>query len=74
MDLHSRLATLHYERYDDLANLAIELHGLESQLQQIVSAREIPATATTLSGAGQRPQLWEYADGVDVVVWLGGLV
>ncbi len=69
-DLHSRLATLHYERYDDLANLAIHLHEVRGELQQVVSAREVPGIQTTAPGAGQRPGLTDYADGIDVVGWL----
>ena len=72
-ELHSRLATLHYERYDDLADLAIDLHGLRDELQQVVSAREVPGVAVTAAGAGQRPGLTDYADGVDVMAWLRGV-
>ncbi len=71
--LHSRLATLHYERYDDLANLAIHLHEVRGELQQVVSAREVMGIKTIEPGAGQRPGLGDYADGVDVVGWLVGL-
>ena len=72
-ELHSRLATLHYERYGDLADRAIELHGHRAELQQVVSAREIPGTAVVAPGAGQRPGLSDYADGVDVMAFLQGL-
>lgn len=72
-ELHSRLATLHYERYDDLANVAIALHEQRDQLQQVVSAREVPGAAVTAPGAGQRPGLMDYADGVDVMAFLQGL-
>ena len=69
-ELHSRLATLHYERYRDLADLAIELHGVREQLQQVVSAREMPGWEVVAPGAGQRPGLGDWADGVDVMGFL----
>ena len=68
--LHSRLATLHYERYGDLADLAIDLHGVRDQLQAVVSAREVPGVATVRPGQAQRPGLGDWADGVDVLGWL----
>ena len=71
--LHSRLATLHYSFYDDLADLSIDLHREREQLQAVVSAREVPGVATVRPGEGQRPGLCDYADGVDTVAWLVGL-
>ena len=71
--LHSRLATLHYERYDDLADLAIDLHGVRDRLQAVVSAREVPGVSTVSPGEGQRPGLGEYADGVDTLRFLAGI-
>lgn len=72
-ELHSRLATLHYERYDELANVTNALHEQRNQLQQVVSARKLPGIAATAPGAGQRPGLMDYADGVDVMAWLAEL-
>ena len=71
--LHSRLATLHVERYDDLADLAIDLHGERDRLQAVVSAREVPGVATVRPGEGQRPGLADYADGVDTLGFLSSL-
>ena len=71
--LRSRLATLHYESYRDLADVAIDLHAMRDQIQAIVSARVIPGVKTVRPGAGQRPGLCDYADGIDTVAWLNGL-
>ncbi|MFK8057183.1 MAG: acyl-CoA reductase [Saprospiraceae bacterium] len=71
--LHSRLATLHYEQYEDLANVAIDLSGMEDALQAIVSAASVGALEVSAPGTGQRPGLSEYADGVDVMAFLTGL-
>ena len=71
--LHSRLATLHYAYYGDLADLAIDLNAERERLQAVVSAREVPGIATVSPGAGQRPGLADYADGVDTVAFAAGL-
>ena len=72
-ELHARLATLHYQYYDDLADLAIDLHGLRDRLQAVVSARDAPGVATVAPGQAQRPALGDYADGVDTLAFLSGL-
>ena len=51
-ELHSRLATLHYERYDGVANLAIDLHGVRDQLQQVVSVSEVAGGGNGNAGGG----------------------
>ena len=68
--LQSRLATLHYEFYSDLADVAIDLHAQREKLQAIVSAKPVGALETVMPGEGQRPGLGDYADGVDVIGFL----
>ena len=70
---HSRLATLHYEYYDDLADVAIDLNAQRDDLQAIVSAFAVPGTSVVMPGGGQRPGLADYADGVDVMEFLVGV-
>ena len=72
-DLHSRLATLHYEQYTDLADVAIDLNAIQDKLQAIVSACPIADLKVVAPGAGQRPSLSDYADGVDVMAFLSGI-
>ncbi len=71
--LHSRLATLHYEQYTDLADVAIDLNATAEKLQAIVSASPVVALEVVAPGTGQRPSLSDYADGVDVMAFLSGL-
>jgi hypothetical protein len=70
---HSRLATLHYEYYQDLADVAIDLNAHREELQAIVSGFEVPGTQVVAPGEGQRPGLADYADGVDVLEFLVGV-
>jgi len=71
--LYSRLATLHYEQYDDVANVAIDLNARENDVQAIVSSKPVGALMVSAPGTGQRPRLQDYADGVDVMSFLSGL-
>lgn len=63
-ELHSPLATLNYEFYADEANLNVRLIDQKESIQCIVSADSIPF------GASQKPELWDYADGVDTLAFL----
>ncbi len=69
-ELHSRLGTLHYEYYNDTADLAIDLHSVMKELQVTVSVRDIPGVSTKLPGEAQRPALDDYADDVDTLGFL----
>lgn len=70
--LHSSISVLHYETYADLTDLKIHLHGIEDQIQCLVSSvneleNRIPF------GSTQQPQLWDYADRIDTMKFLAGL-
>lgn len=71
--LHSRLATLHYEHFSDVSDVAIDLHAMKDELQAIVSAAPVGAIDVVAPGTGQRPSLTDYADGVDVMAFLATL-
>lgn len=64
----SPIATLSYEYYDTLAELAIKLSANSEQLQCIVSS-EIIQYAIPF-GSTQSPDLWDYADGIDTIDFL----
>ena len=72
-ELHSRLATLHYEHYADLANVAIDLNAVKEQLQVVVSAAPVPGLQVTSPGKAQQPALDDYADGVNTLAFLATL-
>jgi len=64
----SPIATLFYEYYDSIEQLNVKLDSDNDQIQCIVSSGfkedEIQF------GQAQKPQLWNYADGVDTIAFL----
>lgn len=70
--LSSPLAVLYYEEYDDSHKLEQDLVVISDQIQCIVSADKWELE-TVLPGKSQRPELWDYADGVDTIAFLAGL-
>lgn len=69
----SRIASLHYEFYDNLEDLEKELSTLEEKIQCIVGQESLPNLKTTPFGKAQQPELSDYADGVDTMAFLCGL-
>lgn len=70
--LHSPVAALHYERYQDKESIQKELLEREEELQMVVSAQDFfPRQASF--GGGQQPALDDYADGVDTLAFLASL-
>ncbi len=68
--LQSRIASLHYEYYDDLANLEIDLHQKREEIQCIVANEGLLGLKTIVPGKAQAPELLDYADGVDTMKFL----
>ena len=62
--LQSPLAMLHYEFYEDFSLVENFIKENNEQLQCVVSRNDIPF------GNTQKPNLWDYADGVDTVGFL----
>lgn len=65
--LSSPIATLFYEHYSDLDALRANLENRKDEIQCIVSRDDVPF------GKSQKPELWDYADGVDTMEFLTGL-
>ena len=63
-DIASPLACVFYERYDDYGRLRDELRLRRDEIQCIVSQDDVPF------GMSQKPELWDYADGVDTIAFL----
>lgn len=63
--LTSRIASLHYEYYTDLASLHKHLEEIKEEIQCVVSREEIAGLANVDFGKTQTPGLQDYADGVD---------
>jgi hypothetical protein len=63
-DLHSPLSVLFYEYYADEQAVRKKLNNLSDQIQCVVSRKDIPF------GKAQKPELWDYADGIDTLKFL----
>ena len=72
-DIVSRIACLHFERYDDIEALEKKLLPLKDQIQCISSNTILKSLKTVPLGATQSPGLGDYADGKDTIEFLTGL-
>lgn len=72
-DLQSRLATLHYEFYDDVKELENKLVAVKDQLQVVSTKLNIQNLPVVPFGQAQKPSLLDYADGVDTLQFLKNL-
>lgn len=64
--LHTPIAVIHFERYQNRAEVDAKLKEQQEELQCVVGrgAGMVPF------GESQQPKLWDYADGVDTVKFL----
>lgn len=68
--LGSRIATLHYEFYNNIGEVALNLQLEKDQIQCVVTNHpEVPGIPF---GQAQQPELWDYADNVNTVEFLLG--
>lgn len=67
-NLVSPLSVLYVEEYATKDNLSLKLTSQQEKLQCIVGKDHIPF------GKAQRPEPWDYADGVDTLLFLQALV
>lgn len=72
ISIHCPVGMLHYIRYDDEDDLAQILKDQESQIQCIVSKKELDVE-TVPFGKAQEPGLSDYADRIDTMEFLIGL-
>ncbi|GGI23940.1 acyl-CoA reductase [Pedobacter mendelii] len=71
--LTSPLAVLFYEEYLNTNDIEEKLNEKAQQIQCIITKASIK-TKTFGFGEGQHPKLWDYADDVNTVEFLNGLV
>lgn len=71
--LQSRIASVHYEYYDDLFDLDELLKAKSAEIQCVVTNIQLPSFPTVSFGQSQTPGLGDYADGVDVMEFLTAL-
>ncbi len=68
--LQSRIAGLHYEYYDNLEQMEAEIAARAEEIQCVVARDKVLKYNTLSFGKAQRPELWDYADGVDTMQFL----
>lgn len=68
--IQSRIANLHYEFYEDNAALEKDLTNKLEEIQCVVTKTGFKDLKTVAFGEAQRPQLMDYADGVDTMAFL----
>lgn len=66
-ELVSPISVLYHQEYENMERMEQLLKTQEDKIQCIVSKQHTPF------GAAQRPELWDYADNVDVLGFLSGL-
>ncbi len=68
--LQARIASVHFEYYDDLNDIDSMLSGKQDEIQCVVSKTKLRDYAVLPFGKSQEPGLGDYADGVDVMEFL----
>jgi hypothetical protein len=68
--LQTRVASVHYEYYDDLHDIEERLAEKKDEIQCVVSNVKLRDFAALPFGKSQEPGLGDYADGVDVMRFL----
>lgn len=71
--LASRIASVHYEYYDQLSDVETMLSAQQHDIQCVVSNVALKNTTALPFGKSQSPGLNDYPDGVDVMAFLTGL-
>jgi len=71
--LQARIASVHYEYYDDLHDLDALLAAHKDDIQCVVSNVQLPQFQVLPFGQSQEPELHDYADGVDIMQFLSAL-
>lgn len=70
----SRIGCVHYSYYDNVSDLLRNIELRRNEIQCVVSKNQIPDWEHILPGETQHPKLEQYADGVDTMSFLSGLV
>lgn len=73
-DLFSPVSVLNYEFYDDLKSVEDMVEMEKDNIQCVVSDIEFVAGLKTIGfGRAQEPEIYDYADNVDTMLFLNGL-
>lgn len=68
--LSTPVSRLNYSFYKDMDAVKAELETRKNEIQCIVSANPSEFNASVSFGESQKPELWDYADGVDTMQFL----
>jgi len=68
--LLSRISSVHYEYYDNEADLQAKLEGASTAIQCVATKMDLSNQNTVALGQTQSPGLEDYADGVDTLQFL----
>ena len=68
--LQARIASVHYEYYDDLPGLQARLDEQKNDIQCVVGHALLPGFSVLPFGKSQEPGLDDFPDGVDVMAFL----
>lgn len=71
--LNSRIASVHYEYYNELFDLEKTLAAIQNDIQCVVGKVRLNDFSVLPFGQSQAPGLDDYADGVDVMAFLGSV-
>jgi len=72
--LTSPLSVLFYDTYSDLQQAQESINNDSGNIQCVVSEAKLDIKNQVVAfGESQEPKLWDYADGVDTMAFLGGI-
>jgi hypothetical protein len=66
----TRIASLNYEYYEDRSQVELALEAHQTELQCIVSKQPLTNLTTVSFGQSQRPELQDFADGINTMAFL----
>ncbi len=66
----SRIASLHYQRYDEMSEVTHWVKEHDSEIQCVLSSKDIDTIHTLPLGEAQCPTIDTWADGVDTIQFL----
>ncbi|WP_129714521.1 acyl-CoA reductase [Pedobacter sp. SYP-B3415] len=71
--MSSPLAVLYYGEYRDIDEALAELHARRDDIQCVAAGILLPGVVTVAFGQTQQPKIWDYADNIDTMAFLGSL-
>ena len=69
-EYHAPLSIVYFEYVDDIETAKRQIEENLDVIQTVYYRDKLNVAPTTAYGSGQQPELWDYADGVDVMTWL----